>query len=87
MPKGVGRSYVRFSLSNASKIPVLNDTFPVNRTSEFWKKSLRLSRFLHGGGLLGAEFREIPCKIPCLHRIWLETGAICTASPANHSLN
>jgi hypothetical protein len=32
-----------------------------------------------------ARNRDFPCKIPCLQGIWLETSAICTASPARHS--
>ena len=30
---------------------------------------------------------KIPCKIPCLQGVCVETGAISTASPATHSLD
>ena len=41
--------------------------------------------FSPADGALRGRISRIPCKIPCLQGIWLETGAISTASPATQS--
>jgi hypothetical protein len=59
--------------------------FPVNFRREFCDKSLRHSDFLLRNRLSEPQNRKVPCKIPCLQGIRVETGSNPTASPATHS--
>jgi hypothetical protein len=65
----------------AWEFPVTPKYFPVSLTREFPQKWLQCNGFW----LRDQVSEPQNCKFP--QGIFLETGAISTASPANHSLN
>jgi hypothetical protein len=73
------------SLFSAPKSLLFENKIPDIIPREILEKSLWRRRFPPGGIAFGAELYEIPCKIPCLQGIRVETGATTTASPASHS--
>jgi hypothetical protein len=77
-------SWVKFPVL-AKKFPVPRKYFPVNLRRELRRKSLRHRGFLLRNRPSAPQNRKIPCKIPWQQGIFVETGAISTASPARQS--
>ena len=52
-----------------------------------WTRNPCSAAFLGKCRVSNLQICRFPCKIPCLQGIFLETGAVSTASPARQSLN